>query len=377
MSTPSAPTSTVTDAAGAHHHSSAHANHLLPTLPACSGKIMPSFKNTLFGVGPLCDNGCRVLFDSAAVTIYNKSDDSILLQGWREPTGAKLWRFLLLPDFNPSHHVLLPTASVTPSALSATDLPSVSALVHYLHAAAGFPIKSTWLAAIKAATSPVGQASPMPTPPAIVQTAPKPSKDTSLRHAKGIRSTKPKSTHPPPVPSPSTLPVPTLSHKLHVVIEPVSKLYTDDMDRFPTRSRSGNQYIMLAYHCDSNAILVEPFQSRHDRHRIAVHGRIMTRLRNRGHLVEHQILDNEASKDYRHAITQVWKATYQLVPPNVHRANAAERAIHTFKAHFLSILAGIDPAFPNYLWDKLLPQTKLTLSPCHLSLGSLQRPTQL
>ena len=34
----------------------------------------------------------------------------------------------------------------------------------------------------------------------------------------------------------------------------------------------------------------------------------------------------------------------------------------TFKAHFLSILAGIDPAFPNYLWDKLLPQTELTLN---------------
>eukprot|EP00804_Cyclotella_cryptica_P010878 CCRYP_008802-RA/>CCRYP_008802-RA protein AED:0.43 eAED:0.43 QI:0/-1/0/1/-1/1/1/0/164 len=42
-------------------------------------------------------------------------------------------------------------------------------------------------------------------------------------------------------------------------------------------------------------------------------------------------------------------------PPNVHRTNAAERAIQTFKAHFLSILTGIDPSFPNYLWDKLLP----------------------
>jgi hypothetical protein len=37
-----------------------------------------------------------------------------------------------------------------PAALNAHDLPSVLALVHYLHAAAGFPVKSTWLAAIKA-----------------------------------------------------------------------------------------------------------------------------------------------------------------------------------------------------------------------------------
>eukprot|EP00804_Cyclotella_cryptica_P022720 CCRYP_012520-RA/>CCRYP_012520-RA protein AED:0.32 eAED:0.32 QI:0/-1/0/1/-1/1/1/0/364 len=207
----------------------------------------------------------------------------------------------------------------------------------------------------KPATTPVGQASPMPTPSVIAQTAPKPSKAISLTR-KGIRSTKSTSTHPLPTPHP------TPSHELHVVNEPVSKLYTDDMGRFPTRSCSGNQYNMLAYHCDSNAILVEPFQSCHDRNRIAAHGRIMTHLRNQGHLVEHQILDNEASKDYRHAITQEWKATYQLVPPNAHRANATERAIRTFKAHFLSILAGINPTFPNYLRDKLLPQTELTLN---------------
>ena len=30
------------------------------------------------------------------------------------------------------------------------DLPSVCTLIHYLHACAGFPVRSTWLAAIKA-----------------------------------------------------------------------------------------------------------------------------------------------------------------------------------------------------------------------------------
>ena len=50
------------------------------------------------------------------------------------------------------------------------------------------------------------------------------------------------------------------------------------------------------------------------------------------------------------------------MPPNVHCRNIAERAIHTFKAQFLSILSGICPSFPNYLWDKLLPQTELPLN---------------
>ena len=50
------------------------------------------------------------------------------------------------------------------------------------------------------------------------------------------------------------------------------------------------------------------------------------------------------------------------MPHNVHRRNIAERAIRTFKAHFLSILTGIPPSLPNYLWGKLLPQTELSLN---------------
>ena len=112
---------------------------------------MPTFKHNLFGVGKLCDNGCRVLFDTHAVTVFNKQDDSILLQGWRETTGAKLWRFSLLPEDQPQTHTTPAALTTTPLlALNAGDLPSVGALVHYLHAAAGFPVKSTWLAAIKA-----------------------------------------------------------------------------------------------------------------------------------------------------------------------------------------------------------------------------------
>jgi hypothetical protein len=53
---------------------------------------------------------------------------------------------------------------------------------------------------------------------------------------------------------------------------------------------------------------------------------------------------------------------YQLVPPNMHRRNAAERAIRTFKNHFIATLCGTDPDFPLLLWDQLLPQALLTLN---------------
>jgi hypothetical protein len=53
---------------------------------------------------------------------------------------------------------------------------------------------------------------------------------------------------------------------------------------------------------------------------------------------------------------------YKLVPPGQHRRNQAERAIQTFKAHFISILAGIDGKFPLSLWCHLLEPTGLTLN---------------
>jgi hypothetical protein len=46
----------------------------------------------------------------------------------------------------------------------------------------------------------------------------------------------------------------------------------------------------------------------------------------------------------------------------MHCQNRAECAIHTFKDHFLAILADADSAFPPYLWDLLLPQAELTLN---------------
>jgi hypothetical protein len=49
---------------------------------------------------------------------------------------------------------------------------------------------------------------------------------------------------------------------------------------------------------------------------------------------------------------------YQLVPPHCHRRNAAERAIGTFKEHFVHFVAGlssVDPSFPLHFWDILLP----------------------
>ena len=126
-------------------------------------------------------------------------------------------------------------------------------------------------------------------------------------------------------------------------------------------ARSGNQYVMVGYH-SSNVILIEPFSSRKDKIRLAAYDRMMQRLKDSNLLVDLQILDNECSKEYERRMKDKWGVDFQLVPPDMHRRNAAERAIRTFKAHFLAILAGVADDFPRNLWDLLLPQTEMTLN---------------
>jgi hypothetical protein len=72
------------------------------------------------------------------------------------------------------------------------------------------------------------------------------------------------------------------------------------------------------------------------------------------------LLDNEASAELKSEILKY--CTIQLVSPDNHTQNLAEQAIQMFKNHFKAILAGVDDTFPMRLWDKLLPQTVLTLN---------------
>ena len=66
------------------------------------------------------------------------------------------------------------------------------------------------------------------------------------------------------------------------------------------------------------------------------------------------MLDNECSNELRAAFFK-HNVGFQLDKPHLHRANAAERAIRTFKEHFKAGLASLDPDFPVQEWDRLIP----------------------
>ena len=115
----------------------------------CRGNIFPAFENSLVGIGKLCGDNYKVLFSKESVTVFDPSGD-IVLTGWCKTDGAKLWRLSLRPGHNlPTGPLDSISTTLGAYANSAYDLPIINTLVQYFHTTAGFPVKSTWLAAIK------------------------------------------------------------------------------------------------------------------------------------------------------------------------------------------------------------------------------------
>jgi hypothetical protein len=91
-------------------------------------------------------------------------------------------------------------------------------------------------------------------------------------------------------------------------------------------------------------------------------GIVFDEMASKGFKPKLQTMDNEASVALTKYFTEK-EMNNQLPPPlHCHRANAAQRAIRTFKEHFKSGLPTVDPAFPIHLWEILLPQAEITLN---------------
>ena len=70
--------------------------------------------------------------------------------------------------------------------------------------------------------------------------------------------------------------------------------------------------------------------------------------------------NNEVSEDLKKYFEDS-DIQFQLVQPHMHWINSAERAVRTFKNHFIIDLCTLDPLFPFYLWYSLLTQVTTTL----------------
>ena len=92
---------------------------------------------------------------------------------------------------------------------------------------------------------------------------------------------------------------------------------------------------MVAYDYDSDTIHAKPMKNCSGPELLKGYTTIHNLLYEHGLAPEIHYLDNECPKVLQKCMTEK-DERFQLVPPHLHRRNLAERAIQTFKNHFIT-----------------------------------------
>ncbi|EEC46594.1 predicted protein [Phaeodactylum tricornutum CCAP 1055/1] len=325
---------------------------------ACQAHIFPGLaSHPLLSIGQLCDDGCTATFSATRLDIHR--DATLLLSGARSPhTG--LWHLDLTPPKSPATaHALVPTTPLADR-------------IAFVHASLFSPALSTWCQALDSghlATFPDLSSRQVrkypPRSPAMIK-GHLDQQRANLRSTKLSPACSPLSTEPPAIAVPDLDPPDAhpiaRTHHVFVAHQRVTgQIYTDQPGRFLTPSSAGHNDMLVLYDFDSNAIHVELMKNKSGPEILAAYKRAHSLFTQRGLRPQLQRLDNEASTALQSFMTSE-HVDFQLAPPHLHRRNAAERAIRTFKNHFIAGLCTTNPDFPLHLWDRLLPQALITLN---------------
>ena len=320
--------------------------NLSPT--ACKAHVFPRLQSaSLLSLGQLCDDDCTILMNKYALHVFK--DLKHILSGIRNRRDG-LWDIPIQSPTQQFANVILRKDTTKKD------------LIAFFHGACFSPTKTTFLKAIKNGNFISWPGLTLDNVTRYLNmTVP-----TALGHMKqerqNLQSTKQTDIDTDFFPTPEFPNQKT--HEIFVKITPfqsTNKAYGDVTGKFPYMSSRGNQYFLVIYDYDSNAILVEVLKSRSGTDIKNAYMSIYSKLASRGCAPRAFILDNEISAELTNAFANK-KITYQLVPPEVHRRNAAERAIQTWKRHFISGLCAVDPTFPMSEWDRLVRQGELTLN---------------
>lgn len=135
--------------------------------------------------------------------------------------------------------------------------------------------------------------------------------------------------------------------------------YTDCTGALPAGSIDGHHYFFVAYDYDTNYIFAIPIPATTDAAILDAFKQVYTTLTNNSYTPTLHVTDNQANAPIKQFLTTN-NCKIQLVEPYNHHVNAAERAIQTFKNHFISGLCITDKNFPSQLWSHLAQHATIT-----------------
>ena len=111
-------------------------------------------------------------------------------------------------------------------------------------------------------------------------------------------------------------------------------MFTDQTGTLPAISLDGHQYFFIAYDYDNNYIYAVPVKDLKDDTILEAFDEVFSDLKNKGHKPKFNVTDNQATKPIKEYLAKE-DGKWQFMEPSNHRVNAAERAIQTFKRHFI------------------------------------------
>ena len=270
---------------------------------ARTGHVLDNIHTSLISVGKLCDAKCITICDRDKVTVHGETQqlhdtikgirmtDASIMMGNRDLQNG-LWRVNLKEEIEHNKQMATNMQRTT----------SISEQMEFLHAAAGYPVLSTWVAAIKKgyyATWPgINEHN-------IRKHLPKSIYTTSAHIEQKRKGTKAlsKIIKEDAVGEDENMTVdpPQEEHNIKTqlafaTIVDEGKIYTDQTGKFPVISNRGNRYMMVIYAYDANCILVEPMKNRTERCMLEAYEKAHERLQQAGYKPRLHWLDNEAPK---------------------------------------------------------------------------------
>jgi hypothetical protein len=344
-------------------------------LRAGAGKmnIVPNLHSTLISVPKMAEHGYVAVFDKKEANIYDGTTLTIIAS--REPIiiapcceDMGLWKMNLDLDYKilgrESSNQFI--AGIN-AANAIFNLPNSRQLLMYFHASARFPTKETFTDAVRAGNYAMW---PGLTTTLISKHFPD-SDETQKGHMKGqrkgVRSTRVKPAIKIKIKlgyedaPPKLVTIRKLNDIFIKIYELAETIHTNQTSAFLVTLQQGNWYIMIGIHIDANYIFCETMKNRTEGEMIKAYQKMVDRMQLAGLELKHHWLDNKFSDNFKKCI-QKNNMTHKLVPPDCHRRNIAERAIQTFKNHFVAILSGVDDRFPLSLWCYLVRPAKLTIN---------------
>lgn len=357
----------------------------IASLPMQTAKVIAGKEpdKVILSVGKLADHSAISVFDSDKWTLYDEKSFSVspeaktIAIGVRnKETGGlyimdnvqlnKAEELQIVAEEQPTPDILAVLASIN-TYYGTVKLQSTADKVRFFHSVFAHPTFNAFHSALVNhldAIIPVTAKEAAENPPKTVATA----RGHLHNLAQGIASTKPKTQAAiegndddrntiPGFREEANVPLPAGNTDWYVHLS--GRIAMDATGKMHVQSYAGHSALFILYHPASNYIRAVPFRSKSEISRLMC--ALYAEQIQLGHTVTNLYIDNEIDNAARAYLTG-YGVKINNVAPYCHRANPAERAIGTFKDHFIALLSGRDPACPLAYWSEAVTHAEVTLN---------------